>query len=167
MFRPAFVISVFAVSIAAEVERGERLLLHSDVDTATAIQMLTSQVDNLNAQYGQLNAQYGQLSAENAQLRTDVNNITSQNTQLLIQNAQLTSDMASLKTQLTASRSKGEILLFFIIGNLLYSHCKCIEFIFLHLKNVNAAYITCISHYFNFNNFDLKFKFSFIVCPSF
>jgi len=133
MFRSAFAICAFAVFIAAEVERGERLLLHSDVDTATAIQMLISQVDHLNAQYGQL-------SAENAQLRTDVNNITSQNTQLLNQNAQLTSDMASLKTQLTASRSKGEILLFFIIGNLLNSR---INFIFLHLKKCycNVYYV--------------------------
>ena len=88
MFRPAFVISVFAVFIAAEVERGDRLLLHSDVDTATAIQMLISQVDNLNAQYGELNAQYGQLnsqywqlSAENAQLRTDMEQLKTINTE--------------------------------------------------------------------------------------
>jgi len=73
MFRLAFVFSVFAVSIATEVERGERLLLHSDVDTATAIQMLISQVDHLNAQYGQL-------SAENAQLRTDVEQLKASKT---------------------------------------------------------------------------------------
>ena len=97
MFRPAFVISVFAVSIATEVERGERLLLHSDVDTAATIQMLISQVDHLNAQYGQLNSQYGQLSAENAQLRTDV------------------SHQATEIEQLKASKTKGEY----------FTHIKC------------------------------------------
>jgi len=87
MFRSVLIYFVSAVSIAAEVERGERLLLHSDVDTAAAIQMLISQVDNLNAQYGQLNAQYGQLnsqygqlSAENAQLRTDIEQLKTSNT---------------------------------------------------------------------------------------
>jgi len=97
MFRSTFIICASAVSIAAEVERGERLLLHSDVDTAATIQMLISQVDHLNAQYGQL-------SAENAQLRSDVNNLTSKN-------AKLTSDMAVLNSQFTAGKSKGKFLL--------------------------------------------------------
>jgi len=87
MFRSVLIYFVSAVFIAAEVERGERLLLHSDVDTAATIQMLISQVDHLNAQYGQLNAhygqlnsQYGQLSAENAQLRTDIEQLKTSNT---------------------------------------------------------------------------------------
>jgi len=80
MFLPAFIIFVFAVSFATEVERGERLLLHSDVDIATVIQMLTSQVDQLNLQVGQLNSQVGQLSSENAQLRTDVEQLKASKT---------------------------------------------------------------------------------------